>query len=123
MDGQSGPRFEKWSWLGMRLSGLFFIFILAAHVFIQYIPVGAKPLPVAEDLQMRWVNPGWKMLDGLLLVLSTVHTAGGIRQVALGRTYNKRNRQRLFALLGLSWLAVMALGILALSAGGRLLFW
>jgi succinate dehydrogenase / fumarate reductase, membrane anchor subunit len=118
MAAGSGWRIEKWAWIGMRLGGLFLVLLLAAHVLIQYIPAGAQPLPGFGELQARWAHPGWRALDGVLLVLVGAHAGNGLRQVVRGRKHGRRAGYWLFAALAVAWLVVMALGIAAIARGG-----
>ncbi len=77
---RTGPGFEAWSWLFMRLSGLALVFLALLHFAITHIVNDV----VETDYRFvanRWENPFWQVFDWLLLALALLHGANGARWV------------------------------------------
>jgi succinate dehydrogenase / fumarate reductase, membrane anchor subunit len=103
-------RFELWTWLFMRISGVVLLVLAVGHVLIMHVLDEGVDRVDFAFIQLRWGNPFWKTWDWLMLVLALLHGVNGLRVIALD--YIRRPGLRLattttFTVLGL---ALMALG-------------
>lgn len=65
-------------WVFMRVSGLFLIFLVGAHVFINNILVDAGTIDY-EYAAQRLAQPGVKLFDSFLLGFALLHGVNGLR--------------------------------------------
>ncbi len=65
-------------WVFMRISGLFLVFLVGAHVFINNILVDAGTIDYQYAAQ-RLARPGVKLFDSFLLGFALLHGVNGLR--------------------------------------------
>ncbi len=73
----SSSRELAW-WVFMRISGLFLVFLVGAHVFINNILVDAGTIDY-EYAAGRLAQPGVKIFDSFLLGFALLHGVNGLR--------------------------------------------
>jgi succinate dehydrogenase / fumarate reductase membrane anchor subunit len=98
---QSGGRFETYSWLFMRVSGIVLLLMAVFHLLLMHYGIGVEHLNynvVAE----RWQNPWWKLYDFFLLAFALTHGTNGAR--ILMDEYMRASGWRLFLKIVLSLL-------------------
>ena len=103
-------RFELWTWLFMRISGLVLLFLAVGHVLIMHVLDEGVDRVDFAFIQLRWASPFWKTWDWLLLVLALLHGVNGLRVIVLDHVRPAGHRlaiESFFVVLGL---ALMALG-------------
>jgi succinate dehydrogenase / fumarate reductase membrane anchor subunit len=111
------PRnYETVAWRAMRLSGVALIVLVWVHVLLQDILVGVHAIDL-DYVAMRWASLGWRIFDAALLALAFAHGMNGVRQVAYDYITSPRARRILVIGLFLFWLAITAVGAIALIAG------
>src|ERR687890_1689494 len=70
---------EVWWWFFMRLSGIVLLFLVLIHLFVMHIiDEGVERVNFAFVAE-RWDNVGWKTFDWMMLFLSLLHGANGLR--------------------------------------------
>src|SRR3990170_3446896 len=73
--------FEVWSWFLMRISGVVLLFLVLIHLYVRHlIGEGVERVDFAF-VSERWDNVGWKTFDWLMLFLSLLHGANGLRVI------------------------------------------
>ena len=73
--------FEVWSWFFMRISGIILLFLVLIHLYVMHlIGEGVERVDFAFVAE-RWDNVGWKTFDWVMLFLSLLHGANGLRVV------------------------------------------
>jgi succinate dehydrogenase / fumarate reductase membrane anchor subunit len=77
-DPRSRRRFETWSWLFMRVSGLVLVFLALLHFAVTHI-INDVVETNAAFVADRWANPLWRLFDWLLLALALLHGLNGVR--------------------------------------------
>jgi succinate dehydrogenase membrane anchor subunit len=103
-------RFELWTWLFMRISGLVLLVLAVGHVLIMHVLDEGVDRVNFAFIQLRWASPFWKTWDWLMLVLALLHGVNGLRVITLDYVRPAGLRLAIntfFAVLGL---ALMALG-------------
>lgn len=70
--------YELGWWVFMRVSGLFLIFLVGAHVFINNILVDAGTIDYQYAAQ-RLAQPSVKVFDSFLLTFAMLHGVNGLR--------------------------------------------
>ena len=71
-------RFELWSWVFMRVSGVILIFLALYHLIWQNLVVGVEHLD-AQLVADRWSNPMFRLLNIALLTFAMLHGLNGAR--------------------------------------------
>lgn len=74
------PRGEAISWFFMRISALFLIFLALGHFLIMHMINDVRDTTFDFVVQ-RWGNPFWRVWDWLLLALTLLHGANGVKTV------------------------------------------
>lgn len=98
---QSASRFETYSWLFMRVSGIVLLLMAVFHLLLMHYGIGVEHLNynvVAE----RWQNPWWRLYDFFLLAFALTHGMNGAR--ILMDEYMRASGWRLFLKIVLSLL-------------------
>jgi succinate dehydrogenase / fumarate reductase membrane anchor subunit len=98
-----GSRFELWSWLFMRLSGIVLLFLAVGHVLIMHVIDEGVQRVNFDFVADRWASPFWRSWDWMLLSLALLHGINGMRVIV--QDYVKRPGNRLavnsaFTILG-----------------------
>ena len=73
--------FEVWSWFFMRISGVILMFLVLIHLYVMHIIDSGVERVSFEFVSQRWDNVGWKTFDWLMLFLSLLHGANGLRVI------------------------------------------
>jgi len=76
-------RFELWTWLFMRISGIALLFLAVGHVLIMHVLDDGVDRVNFAFIQLRWASPFWKSWDWLMLILALLHGVNGLRVIAL----------------------------------------
>jgi succinate dehydrogenase membrane anchor subunit len=76
-------RFELWTWLFMRISGLVLLFLAVGHVLIMHVLDEGVDRVNFAFIQLRWASPFWKTWDWLMLILALLHGVNGLRVITL----------------------------------------
>jgi succinate dehydrogenase / fumarate reductase membrane anchor subunit len=111
------PRtFETTAWLWMRYSGLLLIPLVWVHVAIQDVLVGVHAIDL-DYVALRWATLGWRVYDIALLAFTFAHGMNGLRNVLNDYVHGRRTRRALDWLLLFGWLAISAIGAMAIIGG------
>ena len=73
-----GGNFELYSWFYMRVSGVFLILLVFAHVVIMHLINDVSAINYAF-VAARWASPFWRTYDWLMLVLALSHGLNGLK--------------------------------------------
>ena len=104
-----GNQIESYSWMFMRVSGLVLLFLVLGHMFVMHIVNNVDTIDyfwVAD----RWAVPFWRTYDWLILMLSLVHGANGMRVIIDDYVQARVPRTFCHATLWMVTLAFFALG-------------
>jgi len=72
---------EKWGWIFMRVSGVVLVVLIFGHLFINlYAGEGVLQISFAF-IAGKYASPFWQVYDTLLLWLSLIHGANGMRTI------------------------------------------
>lgn len=112
------PNYDHIAWKWMRYSALLLIPLVWIHVILQDVIVGVHRMDLNYVAQ-RWANIGWRVYDVLLLGFAMAHGINGLRQVANDFIKGERLRNITSWLLFFFWLAITAIGAVALVGGVR----
>lgn len=78
---RSGPNWEKWGWVYMRVSGVLLVVLIFGHLFVNlYAGRGVSALDFAF-VAGKYATPFWQVYDLLLLWFALIHGANGIRTI------------------------------------------
>ena len=91
--------FELYTWFFMRVSGVFLLFLVFAHVLIVHVINDISVVNYAF-VAGRWASPFWRTYDWLMLVLALAHGANGLRIVV--DDYVRRPAYRVLSLAALA---------------------
>lgn len=78
--GRSGTRFELFSWLFMRVSGVLLLFMAVGHLLWMHYAIGVENLSF-QVVAQRWAGPWWRLYDFFLLAFALIHGVNGARVV------------------------------------------
>ncbi|HEX2296217.1 MAG TPA: succinate dehydrogenase hydrophobic membrane anchor subunit [Actinomycetota bacterium] len=102
--------FEVWSWFFMRLSGIVLLFLVLIHLFVMHIvDEGVERVNFAFVAE-RWDNVGWKTFDWMMLFLSLLHGANGMRIILEDYVKNSAWRVTAKGVLYTATLVLMVMG-------------
>ncbi len=73
--------FELWSWLFMRISGVFLLVLILAHLAIMHVFQPIESVTFAF-VSVRWSIPVWRWYDLTMLILALLHGLNGARVVS-----------------------------------------
>lgn len=73
--------FELYSWLFMRISGLFLIILVLGHLLIMNILDGGVHRINFGFVAGRWASPFWQFWDLAMLWLAEIHGGNGLRTI------------------------------------------
>jgi len=108
--------YESVAWKWMRYSALLLIPLVWGHMILQDVIVGVHAMDLNYVAQ-RWASLFWRVYDVLLLGFAFAHGVNGLRQVLVDFIHQERWRVVLNWVLFIFWLAVFALGAVALIGG------
>jgi len=114
------PRFnfEQFAWKWMRYSAFLLIPLVWFHSILQSLITGGHNLSL-EYVDMRWMFLGWRIYDILLLAFAFSHGVNGLRQVLLDFVKSAGGRKAVNWLMFVFWLALSAIGAIAVIGGVR----
>ena len=94
--GSSGrSNLELYSWLFMRISGVFLIFLVLGHLLIMNVLDGGVQRINFAFVAGRWSSPFWQIWDLLMLWLAQLHGGNGLRVII--NDYAERDTTRMLA--------------------------
>ena len=102
--------FEVWSWFFMRLSGIVLLFLVLIHLFVMHIVDSGVERVNFAFVAERWDNVGWKTFDWMMLFLSLLHGANGLRIVIEDYVQNSAWRVSVKALIYTTTAILMVMG-------------
>jgi succinate dehydrogenase / fumarate reductase membrane anchor subunit len=102
--------FEVWSWFFMRLSGIVLLFLVLIHLFVMHIVDSGVERVNFAFVAERWDNVGWKTFDWMMLFLSLLHGANGLRVVVEDYVHNSAWRVSVKALIYTTTAILMVMG-------------
>lgn len=100
-------------WVFMRVSGLFLIFLVGAHVVANNILVDAGTIDFAYAAE-RLAKPSVKVLDSFLLVFAMLHGVNGLRYSIEDYFHSPRSRFVAKAILYVLAGSLVLVGIMTL---------
>ena len=109
---RSRGNFELYSWVFMRVSGLFLVFLVLGHLFIMNILDGGVQRINFGFVAGRWSSPFWQVWDLLMLWLAMLHGSNGMRTVINDYADRDSTRFWLRTLLYVATVFIIVLGTL-----------
>lgn len=110
--------YETVAWKWMRYSALLLIPLVWGHLILQDVIVGVHAMDL-DYVAQRWASIGWRIYDALLLGFAFAHGVNGLRQVLIDFVHSETGRKLLSWALFIFWLAIFAIGAVALVGGVR----
>lgn len=108
-------RFEIWSWVFMRISGLFLIFMALYHLVWWNLVVGVEHLD-SQVVIDRWRNPWFRLFNAGLVTFALLHGLNGARYNIEDYVHNPKTRKVVKWVVYTVVLLTLAIGIFALLA-------
>ena len=109
---RSRGNFELYSWVFMRVSGLFLVFLVLGHLLIMNILDGGVQRINFGFVAGRWSSPFWQVWDLLMLWLAMLHGSNGMRTVINDYADKDSTRFWLRTLLYVATVFIIVLGTL-----------
>lgn len=106
-------KFELYSWVFMRISGLFLIFMSLYHLYWWNLVVGVEHLS-ADLVLERWDNPLWRLFNVGLASFALLHGLNGLRYSIEDYIRNPKARKIVKGIAYFVVLGALAWGIFAL---------
>ena len=104
------------TWIYLRASGVLMVAFVLGHLFIMHYRHAPSATGIAF-VGRRWGGTGWRLFDGLLLVLALTHGAAGAHSMLRERVRQPRARAALDGLFAAGTMAFAAIGTIAIAAG------
>ena len=111
---RSSGNFEKYSWIFMRVSGVFLVFLVLGHLLIMNVLDGGVQRINFGFVAGRWSSPFWQVWDLLMLWLAMLHGTNGMRTVINDYADKDSTRFWLRSLLYVACVFIIALGTLVI---------
>ena len=111
---RSSGNFEKYSWIFMRVSGVFLVFLVLGHLLIMNVLDGGVQRINFGFVAGRWSSPFWQVWDLLMLWLGLIHGGNGVRTIINDYARGDRTRMVLKALLYFAVVVTIVLGTLVI---------
>ncbi|MDQ6936868.1 MAG: succinate dehydrogenase hydrophobic membrane anchor subunit [Actinomycetota bacterium] len=111
---RSRTNFELYSWVFMRVSGVFLVVLVLGHLFIMNVLDGGVQRVNFAFVAGRWSSPFWQAWDLLMLWLAQLHGANGLRTVINDYTRRDATRFWLKMLLYAATVVVISVGTLVI---------
>ncbi len=108
--------YETIAWKWMRYSAFLLIPLVWLHIILQDVVVGVHNMDLGYVAE-RWASLGWRIFDGLLLAFAFAHGVNGLRQVLNDFIHTPTGRTIMNWGLFIFWLAITAIGFVALIGG------
>ena len=109
---RSSGNFEKYSWIFMRVSGVFLVFLVLGHLLIMNVLDGGVQRINFGFVAGRWSSPFWQVWDLLMLWLAMLHGTNGMRTVINDYADRDSTRFWLKTLLYIAAVFIVILGTL-----------
>ncbi len=106
-------KFELYSWVFMRVSGLLLIFMTLYHLYWWNLVVGVEHLD-ADLVLERWNQPVWRLFNAGLATFALLHGLNGLRYSIEDYIRNPKAQKVVKAVAYTVVLGVLAWGIFAL---------
>ncbi|MCW2527369.1 MAG: succinate dehydrogenase hydrophobic rane anchor protein [Pseudonocardiales bacterium] len=106
---KSRTNFELYSWIFMRVSGVFLVVLVLGHLFIMNILDGGVQRINFGFVAGRWASPFWQVWDLLMLWLAQIHGTNGMRTII--NDYTKRDATRFWLKMLLYVASVVVIGL------------
>jgi succinate dehydrogenase / fumarate reductase, membrane anchor subunit len=110
---QKKGRFELYSWVFMRVSGLLLIFMTLYHLYWWNLVVGVEHLD-ADLVLERWNQPLWRLFNAGLATFAMLHGLNGLRYSIEDYIRNPQARKVVKGIAYAIVLLTLAWGIFAL---------
>ncbi|HEX9823433.1 MAG TPA: succinate dehydrogenase hydrophobic membrane anchor subunit [Actinomycetota bacterium] len=107
---RSRSRFELYSWLFMRLSGIMLLFLAVGHVLIMHVLGEGVQRVDYEFVVERWGSAFWRTWDWLLLSLALLHGINGVRVIVQDYVKTPGGRLAWNSIFAITGLVLFALG-------------
>jgi succinate dehydrogenase / fumarate reductase membrane anchor subunit len=107
---EASERFETYSWLYMRVSGLLLILMVLAHFGIMHLYYGVAHIDFSV-VAARYGTPFWRIYDLVLVLLAVTHGMNGAKMIIDDYIHPRNVRT---AVLCLFWM----IGFVFLVMGG-----
>ena len=111
---RSRGNFELYSWVFMRVSGLFLVFLVLGHLLIMNVLDGGVQRINFGFVAGRWSSPFWQVWDLLMLWLAMLHGSNGMRTVINDYADKDSTRFWLRTLLYVATVFIIVLGTLVI---------
>lgn len=111
---RSKTNFEMYSWVFMRVSGVFLVVLVLGHLLIMNILDGGVQRINFGFVAGRWASPFWQTWDLLMLWLAMLHGTNGMRTVVNDYAQRDATRFWLKMLLYTASFLVLVLGTLVI---------
>lgn len=72
--------FDLYAWFFMRVSGVFLLLLVFAHVLIMHLLNDITAINY-QFVAIRWETPFWRTFDWLMLILALAHGSLGLRTI------------------------------------------
>ncbi|MEW6568796.1 MAG: succinate dehydrogenase [Chloroflexota bacterium] len=102
----------------MRYSAVLLIPLVWIHVLIRDVLVGVHRIDL-DYVAMRWASLAWRAYDIALLAFAFAHGMNGLRNVLHDYIADPHRQWWIDRLLLLGWLAISAIGAVAIVGGVR----
>jgi succinate dehydrogenase / fumarate reductase membrane anchor subunit len=102
----------------MRWSGVLLVPLVWIHVLLNDIIVGVHGISL-DYVALRWATIGWRIYDVALLSFTFAHGVNGVRNVLSDYVRSPGWRTFLPRLLLVGWIAITAVGAVAIVGGVR----
>ncbi|MBN1318488.1 MAG: hypothetical protein JXA42_23615 [Anaerolineales bacterium] len=106
---------ESKSWLFMRGSGFLMPTLVLGHLIIQHLLNDVHNLKV-EWVVERWDKTGWRIWDGLMLLLAVGHGLNGTRYVIDDYVHDPALNRTIMQCVGVLGVLLVAAGLAGLIA-------
>jgi succinate dehydrogenase membrane anchor subunit len=106
-------KFELYSWVFMRVSGVFLLFMSLYHLYWWNLAVGVEHLS-AELVLERWNQPLWRLFNVALAAFALLHGLNGARYSVEDYIRNPKARTIVKRVLYTVVLLALAWGVFAL---------
>lgn len=103
-------RFERSTWLFVRLSGLLLVVLVLGHLFVTLMMDDGVYRIDFNFVAARWHSPFWRGWDLALLWLAQLHGGNGLRIIIDDYARKDSTRRWLTGLLAVSMAFTLALG-------------
>lgn len=110
-------RWEKISWVYMRVSGSLLIVLIFAHLYSNLVAgKGVAQISYTFVVEHKFSVPLWIIWDALMLVLALIHGTNGMRVLVNDYVYRAQTRRALIVSLWTVCFIEMGVGLFVLGA-------